>query len=299
MPRRYTIIAALSVLLLVSVSTVAQDAGVPEAEEAFKSFVEAASGEGEFKPDDWFDFDVWLAWKEKQRGQAYKEEERKNLRDDWNTLLTSEKFRTSFSAKSLTIESSKQGDSDDRATLVIVLSDDDSSEQFSVHMARSGDPARWRFFRLDSIVDDTDPTPAVETLESIEKKIALIDQRMNELKALREDLVRKRRELKAENAEADASSPKKTVEAVLSAIETGDWDAFKSLHKTTPNDDAKTRFDRLTQNLKKWGIADSALDEKNEDLAWVTVTVTTGTGDRVLTLKLVRDAGRWKLAEGP
>ncbi|MBZ0136346.1 MAG: hypothetical protein K8I27_08235 [Planctomycetes bacterium] len=301
-----------ALLVLLVAPGVAQDTQTPR--ESFQKFIdavqikEATEEERTAAFDRYFDFDTWLANKQKSEDTIYTEDEQGALKADWYRVFRSAEFRRRYSENEVVIEeSSVKGD---KAELTLTIGKHTRVMQFRVLMKKSDDGTHWRWYDIPVVEGPLGPASRLKDLEKALTDLRLERARLNEVEqALLDEIARLRAELAEEGAgDSPYATPRSVVETAWRAIEANDPSALLDCHTGTrvtaaDADSVRLNVQRTSERLMSWEILDSTIDTDDPGQAIVRVRVklqrTGEPDDRTVNVRVVRAGDVWKIDEEP
>lgn len=296
------------VLMLIVAPVFAQQKETPR--ESFQSFIdavlieEANAEERTAAFDRYFDFETWLANKQKTDGKTYTETETAEFKQGWYDLFRSAEFRKRYAGSDVVVEgSSIEGD---KAELKVSLGE----QQFRVLMNKSADGLYWRWYDIPLVEKSKDPATQLKELEKALQDLRLERARLNEIEeALLDEIAKLRADLAEEGAgDSPYATPRSVVATAWKSIEGNKANALLDCHtsariKEADAGEVKKNIQATSERLMSWEILDSTIDARDPGLALVRVRIklqrTGEPDDRTINVRVVRVGENWKIDEEP
>lgn len=261
--------------------------------------------------DRYFDFEAWFATHMAAQGREFLPAEKAELKQNWNDVLLSPEFRDRFRDREVRVLSEPAPDLlNGTAELVIELKAPAGTLQYTVLMTLAAEGTWWRwheFVAREKAVTIKTPAERIAELESLLQQIAeareALDQRESEV---RTELKRLRAAL-AEGGDSKGAftSPARCAETFMKAVMAADTDALLLAHTAARREkadrvDVAKRLTALAGKLAEHKLLDSTIDEGNPARATVRISLKLlAGGERVLTARLAKEGGEWRVDEEP
>lgn len=297
-------------LLLLAGSTLAQDAP-PTPRQCFDDFVALVLNRGELgladrlrKLEAAYDLEAWMQAKEAVDGKAYAPEERLRFKADWLTVLASDTFREAWQRQAVRVFEEPEPVGTE-ATLTIRLGEV-RGRDFLVKLRFDADQQRWRVY---DIVAQGQVAPELAEPRTPQEKLRIVQQALDEIAQVQAELEQRRaaleqrqRELQAEieehRAGGELATPRELALALGNAITAKDWGAFALSHLPEHRTDvARARFEASAARIESWAVREIVVVREGESALLVIDAKVSGRL-RALTLRAVRQGGRWWVSEG-
>ncbi len=260
--------------------------------------------------DRYFDFETWFKEHQSAQGREFTADEKATLKQNWNDVLLSTEFRDRFRDSEVRVLSEPAPDLvNGTAELVIELKAKGSTLEYVVRMTLSEEGTWWRWHEFtprEKPVADKTPAERIAELESLLSQIAearnTLDQREAEIRA---ELKRLRAALAEGDNKGAFTSPARCADSFMKAVMAADTEALLKAHtaarrEKADREDVGKRVTALAGKLAEYSVIDTTIDEGNPARATVRVNLKLLDGSaRVLTARLAKEGGEWRVDEEP